>query len=74
MEAKDTVMSDESIAEVWHFTIEFPDRYMALSMKDYYRRKAILNAQAEISFKAGYEQKCFETYELGFSDGKNVMI
>ena len=27
---------------------------------------------AKASFKAGHEQKCFETYELGYSDGKRA--
>lgn len=32
--------------------------------------KVAKNMQAAISFEAGYEQKCFETYEAGVKDGR----
>ncbi|KKM76047.1 hypothetical protein LCGC14_1384070 [marine sediment metagenome] len=53
MEAKDTVMSPDQLIEVWHFAIESPDKSMSEPLKQANRRKAVAEAQAEISFKAG---------------------
>ena len=55
------LLMDEQIAEVWRFAIESPDRNMAESMKDYYRRKALIEAQRDLCLetlkKAGYEER-----------------
>ena len=56
MEAKDTLTSADQLVEVWLLAIETPDKDMSEPLKQAHRRKAIAQAQAEISFKAGVQE------------------
>ena len=56
MEAKDTVMNEEQLIEVIYLAIETPDKDADEGWKNKERFKAVCKAQAEVSFKAGFNE------------------
>lgn len=56
MKAKDTVMKEDQLIEVIYFAIESPDRDADEGWKNKQRFKAVVQAQAKISFKAGIKE------------------
>jgi len=79
MEAKDTVMSEEKIRKIYldraieRYGVEGGTQIIS-QLESVNNGQDIAEAQAELSFKAGYEQKCFETYEAGVKDGNQKGI
>ena len=70
MEAKDTVMSRDQIAEVVYMAVESPDRGADESWKSKQRNLAVAQAQAEISFSKGMD----EGVKWGYGKGKEAGI
>ena len=56
MEAKDTVMTDKEMTNVGWVDAEFEDSSEGVVCNELYDIRKILEAQAEISFKAGMKE------------------
>jgi hypothetical protein len=56
MEAKDTILKLDAVAEIRHMAVEMPDRDMSEKWKRKQETNALLARQAEVSFAADVEQ------------------